>query len=132
MDVKYRIYFNYDSGRQRAPRAAWCFKEKRRRGAVCRSVRRGNDENYVKNKNEDANEENGKVARIRDVLPKISAGYSHSKAPFFHSYMKPIVKIKRKTNVDQKPNIVSWFSVTAQGNKKLTSKSKIINKIATR
>lgn len=45
----------------------------------------GNDENYVKNKNEDADEEDGKVARIRDLLPKLSAGYSHSKAPFFHS-----------------------------------------------
>ena len=46
--------------------------------------------------------------------------------------MKPIVKIKRKRNIDQKPNKVNLFKVTAQGNKKLTSRSKIINKIATK
>lgn len=34
--------------------------------------------------------------------------------------------------MDQKLNNVSWFKVTAHGNKKLTSKSKIINKIATK
>jgi hypothetical protein len=59
-------------------------------------------------------------------------GYSQSKAPFFHSYKNPIVKIDKNTIIDQNPNKPILLRETAQGNKKVTSKSNIINKIETR
>ena len=59
-------------------------------------------------------------------------GYSQSKAPFFHSYKNPIVKINKNTIIDQNPNKPILLRETAQGNKKVTSKSNIINKIETR
>jgi hypothetical protein len=43
-----------------------------------------------------------------------------------------MVKIIKNKIIDQKPNTVILFKVKAQGNKKETSKSKMINKIATR
>ena len=43
--------------------------------------------------------------------------------------MKPTVKIIRNNTIDQKPKNVILFSVNAQGNKKETSRSKMINKI---
>jgi predicted dehydrogenase len=42
------------------------------------------------------------------------------------------VRIKRKRIIDQKPKFPIECNETAQGNKKVTSKSKMINKIATR
>ena len=56
----------------------------------------------------------------------------HSNAPFLHSYRKPMVKTKRKTIIDQNPKKLTFFSTKAQGNKKVTSKSKIIKRIATK
>ena len=58
--------------------------------------------------------------------------YSQSKAPFIHSYINPTVNINKKTIIDQKPKIPILFKETAQGKRKVTSKSKIINKIDTR
>jgi hypothetical protein len=46
--------------------------------------------------------------------------------------MKPIVKMIRNKTIDQNPKSVILFNVKAQGNKNDTSKSKIINKIATK
>jgi len=46
--------------------------------------------------------------------------------------MKPMVNIIKNKIMDQNPKNVILFSVNAQGNKKETSKSKIINNIATR
>ena len=46
--------------------------------------------------------------------------------------MKPIVKIIKNNIILQKPNKGNLFSTTDQGKRKLTSKSKIKNKIATR
>lgn len=66
------------------------------------------------------------------LLIATAIGYSHSSAPFFHSYTNPTVRIKRNINIDQKPKSVILFKVTAHGNRKLTSKSKIINKMATK
>ena len=40
--------------------------------------------------------------------------------------------MKRKTNIDQKEETERKLKEAAQGNKKLTSKSKIMNKIATK
>jgi hypothetical protein len=45
--------------------------------------------------------------------------------------MKPKVRINIKKIITQKPKIPILFKDAAQGNKKATSKSKIINKIAT-
>jgi hypothetical protein len=58
--------------------------------------------------------------------------YSQSKAPFFHSYTNPIVEISRNTIIDQNPNEPILLRETAQGNKKVTSESDIMNKIETR
>src|SRR6185295_1336928 len=57
---------------------------------------------------------------------------SHSSAPFRHSYMKPIVSTPRNTIIDQKPNSPSCPKATAQGNRNDTSRSKMMNRIATR
>ena len=57
---------------------------------------------------------------------------SHSSAPFFHSYMKPMVSTARKTIIDQKPNMPISPNETAQGNRKATSRSKMMNRIDTR
>ena len=43
-----------------------------------------------------------------------------------------MVKIKRKIIIDQKPNDPRFPKDIAQGNKNAISKSKIINKIATK
>ena len=56
----------------------------------------------------------------------------HSNAPFLHSYRKPMVRTKRKTIIDPNPKKLTFFSTKAQGNKKVTSKSKIIKRIATK
>jgi hypothetical protein len=66
------------------------------------------------------------------LLAHSSSSYSQSKVPFFHSYINPIVKINKKTIIDQNPNKPILLRETAQGNKKLTSKSNIINRIETR
>jgi hypothetical protein len=58
--------------------------------------------------------------------------YSRSKAPFFHSYTNPIVEISENTIIDQNPNEPILLRETAQGNKKVTSGSDMINKIETR
>ncbi len=57
--------------------------------------------------------------------------YSHSKAPFLHSYMEPTVETNGNVNIVQGPNIVILFNVTARGNGKLTSGSGMINNVAT-
>jgi hypothetical protein len=66
------------------------------------------------------------------LLAHSSSSYSQSKAPFFHSYINPIVKINKKTIIDQNPNKPILLREIAQGNKKVTSKSNIINRIETR
>ena len=58
--------------------------------------------------------------------------YSQSKAPFFHSYIKPIVSINRKIIIDEKPSNPIFPKEIAHGNRNAISKSKIINKIATK
>ena len=62
----------------------------------------------------------------------IATYQSQSSAPFFHSYTKPIVNTKRKIIIDQKPRAPMFPKDMAQGNRNAISKSKIINKIATR
>ena len=75
-----------------------------------------------------------KKAFLRGVIRKQhnSRNYSQSKAPFCHSYTKPIVKISKKTIIDQNPKNPILFKETAHGNKKVTSKSNMINKIETK
>jgi hypothetical protein len=65
-------------------------------------------------------------------LAHSSSSYSQFKAHFFHSYINPIVKINKKNIIDQNPNKPILLKEIAQGNKKVTSKSNIINKIETR
>ena len=74
------------------------------------------------------------VIYIRGYIRKQqnSRNYSQSKAPFCHSYTKPIVKISKKTIIDQNPKNPILFKETAHGNKKVTSKSNMINKIETK
>src|SRR5262249_56599533 len=57
---------------------------------------------------------------------------SHSSAPLRHSYMKPMVSTPTHTTIDQKPSTPISPNATAQGNRKLTSRSKMMNRIATR
>jgi len=57
---------------------------------------------------------------------------SHSSAPLRHSYMKPMVRTPRNTTIDQKPSTPTSPNATAHGNRKLTSRSKMMNRIATR
>src|SRR5690606_18053678 len=59
-------------------------------------------------------------------------GQSHSSAPFFHSYIKPIVSTPRNTIIDQKPSQPTSPKETAHGNRKATSRSKMMNRIETR
>jgi hypothetical protein len=66
------------------------------------------------------------------LLAHSSLNYSQSKVPFFHSYINPIVKINKKTIIDQNPNKPILLREIVQGNKKVTSKSNIINRIETR
>jgi hypothetical protein len=73
----------------------------------------------------------GKKQNLRPIN-RSNLYYSHSRAPFFHSYINPIVKISKKRIIDQNPKKSILLKETAQGNKKVTSKSKIINKIATK
>jgi hypothetical protein len=72
-----------------------------------------------------------KILALR-LLVHSSLSYSQSIAPFFHSYINPIVKINKKIIIDQNPNKPILLRETAQGNKKVTSKSNIINIIETR
>jgi hypothetical protein len=58
--------------------------------------------------------------------------YSQSKAPLRHSYIKPIVNITKNTIIDQNPEKPILLKLIAQGNKNVISKSKIMNKIATK
>src|SRR5690606_21977900 len=51
---------------------------------------------------------------------------SHSSAPFFHSYIKPMVSTPRNTIIDQKPSIPISPKDTAHGNRKATSRSKMM------
>jgi hypothetical protein len=46
--------------------------------------------------------------------------------------MKPTVKTKRKNIIDQKPKIPISLNATAHGNRNIISRSKIINKMATK
>src|SRR3546814_367500 len=62
----------------------------------------------------------------------IGVHHSHSRAPFFHSYTKPMVSTPRNTSIDQNPNRPTSPSDTAQGNRKATSRSKMMNRMATR
>ena len=62
----------------------------------------------------------------------ISLAYSHSSAPLRHSYINPIVRMLRKITIDQKPKAPISPREIAHGNKNATSRSKIINKMATR
>lgn len=55
-----------------------------------------------------------------------------SNAPFFHSYIKPTVKIIRKINIDKNPKTPIFCNDKAHGIKKISSKSKIKNKIPTK
>ena len=64
--------------------------------------------------------------------PTLVKNYSHSKAPFFHSYKKPSVSTSKKIAIDQKPVKPIVLKVSDHGNRKLISKSKIMNKMATR
>src|SRR5262249_10562036 len=57
---------------------------------------------------------------------------SHSSAPLRHSYIKPMVSTPRKTIIDQKPKRPSSPKATAHGNRKLTSRSKMMKRMATR
>ena len=54
--------------------------------------------------------------------------YSQSSAPFFHSYIKPIVNMNKKIIIEAKPKIPILPNETAQGNKNAISRSKIIKK----
>ena len=56
----------------------------------------------------------------------------HSSAPFFHAYMYPTTRMKRKTSISINPNSASRSSATAHGNMKIVSTSKITNSIAIR
>ena len=56
---------------------------------------------------------------------KSAKAYSQSKAPFFHSYTNPMVRINKNTIIDQNPNKPILFKETAQGNKKVTSKYRV-------
>src|SRR5690606_13622721 len=58
--------------------------------------------------------------------------HSHSSAPFLHSYTNPTVNSPRNTIIDPKPKRPVSESVTAQGNRKATSRSKMMKWIATR
>ena len=58
--------------------------------------------------------------------------YSHSNAPFFHSYINPIVKTPKKNIIDQKPVGPIPPKDIAQGKRNAISKSKIIKSIATK
>ena len=62
----------------------------------------------------------------------IRSGHCHSSAPFFHSYIKPMVRTPRKTIIDQKPTMLMSLNATAQGNRNATSRSKMMNRIETR
>ena len=58
--------------------------------------------------------------------------HSHSSAPRFHSYMNPITSKLRKIIIAEKPNQLIWRRTRAHGKKNAVSKSKRMNKIATR
>jgi hypothetical protein len=58
--------------------------------------------------------------------------YSHSRAPFLHSYIKPTVRTARKTIIDQNPKTPIFAKDTAHGKRKATSRSNIIKRIATK
>ena len=64
--------------------------------------------------------------------PTLLKNYSHSRAPFFHSYKKPSVSNNKKIAIDQKPVKPIVLKVIDHGNKKLISRSNIINNIATK
>src|SRR5712675_1169098 len=57
---------------------------------------------------------------------------SHSRAPLRHSYTKPTVRTPRNSIMEQNPKKPRLSKATAQGNRKLTSRSKMMKRIATR
>jgi hypothetical protein len=58
--------------------------------------------------------------------------YSHSKAPIFHAYKKPIINSTIKSTTTQNPKESNSEKEMAQGYKNTASISKIINRIATK
>ena len=62
-----------------------------------------------------------KLRIIQKIFANIFAYYSHSSAPFFHSYTNPIVKMNKNTTIDQNAN-----------NGKFTKESQIAERIFTK
>ena len=58
--------------------------------------------------------------------------YSQSKAPLHHSYTKPRVRIARKSIIEKNPTKPTEERQIDHGKRKLTSRSKIKKRIATR
>src|SRR5207237_2690589 len=60
------------------------------------------------------------------------AFYSHSSAPFIHSYTKPTVRMPRNTIMARKPARPISLITTAHGKRKAISRSNRMKRIATR
>jgi len=58
--------------------------------------------------------------------------YTHSSPPRTHSKTNPIVKITKKRTIVQKLKLVAEPKIKDHGNRNIISKSKMINKIATK
>ena len=98
--------------------------------------------NLVKNAIE-AEPEGGTVSiTVEGAGPRVSVHVHNSgivservRERFFEKYAtsgKPIVSTPRNTTIDQKPNSPISPSETAHGNRNATSRSKMMNRIATR
>lgn len=78
------------------------------------------------------------VAQAKNISVIVFKGYTFSRlevdqerAPRFHSYTKPRVKITRKRIIFQKPAVPTFSKPADQGKSKAISTSKIKNKIPT-
>src|SRR5690606_3696462 len=58
--------------------------------------------------------------------------HSHSNAPFFHAYTKPITSSDRNTPISTRPKTPSSRNTSAQGKTNAISRSNTMNRIATR
>src|SRR5262249_26541346 len=78
-------------------------------------------------------ERSGDEAFFEDAFDRHAlTPHSHSSAPFFHSYTKPMIRMPRKIIIDQKPKRPMSGSTTAQGNRKAISRSNRMKRIAMR
>ena len=99
------------------------------------------------NKNIDLLSGNLKFTNSKITKAELNSNFSNSKklsftiktsknneiiTTFFSEYAKPIVKTSKKNIIDKNPKRPTWSKATAQGKRKIISKSNIINRIATK